>query len=148
MNPQVFMDYRPISLCNVIYRFVAKALALRLKKILLAVILDKHSALQPNHLISDNSMLAFEVSHILKRKTIGKLYWVALKLDMSKAFGKIELVFLKQLMHNLEFATPCINKIMMCITHISYYIMQNGSKWVLLIRAKAFTKAIPLPLYY
>lgn len=35
-------------------------------------------------------MVAHEVMHFLKRKTKGKQSWMALKIDMSKAYDRVE----------------------------------------------------------
>lgn len=59
-NPRKVTDLRPISICNVIYRIVAKILANKLKQILNDIISPTHSAFIPNRLITDNVIIGYE----------------------------------------------------------------------------------------
>ncbi|KAK4389717.1 hypothetical protein Sango_2308700 [Sesamum angolense] len=47
-------------------------------------------------LITNNILLAFEVNHFLNTKTTGKQSYMALKLDVSKAYDKVEWAFLEE----------------------------------------------------
>ena len=83
-------EYRPISLCNVIYNLAAKTLANKLKKILPSIINDTQSAFVNDRLIADNVLVAFETMHYISQRKIGRKGKMAVKLDMSKAYGKVE----------------------------------------------------------
>lgn len=89
-SPKRITEYRPINLCNVVSRIASKVLASRLKMVLLDLISENQSAFMSNRLITDNVLVAFEVMNHISQKKNGKEREMALKLDMSKAYGRGE----------------------------------------------------------
>ena len=85
-NSMLVLDYRPISLCNVLYKIFSKVLENRLKSILPHIILSNHSTFIPDRLISDNILVAYETLHTMHSRIYGRVGYMALKLDMSKAY--------------------------------------------------------------
>ena len=102
-RPQRVTKYRLISLCNMVYKMAAKTLANRLKKILPAIISDTQSAFVNDKLITDNILVAFETMHHIGQRKTGQKGEMALKLDMSKIYDRVEWVCLDRIMEKLGF---------------------------------------------
>ena len=104
--------FRPISLCNVIFKIVSKVLANRLKLILGSIIFECQSAFVANRIIIDNILISFETLHYMKTKRQGKTTHMALKLDMSKAYDRVEWDYLKASILKMGFHKKWLDLIM------------------------------------
>jgi hypothetical protein len=89
LGPSSVNHFRPISLCNIIYKIISKILANRFKLLLHHFIFPLQSAFVPSRNIQDNSILAHELLHTLKKKK-GRGGLMAIKIDMEKAFDRME----------------------------------------------------------
>lgn len=65
-------NFRPINLCNVLYKVIAKVIANRLKVVFPNLILNSQSAFVPECQILDNILIAYKLLHFLRRKKMGK----------------------------------------------------------------------------
>lgn len=78
-------SFRPISLCNVIYKLIAKTIANHFQWVLEGCADVAQSAFLLGRLITINILVAHEVLHAFKFKRKGKKGHLALKVNMSKA---------------------------------------------------------------
>ncbi|KAL0376653.1 UNVERIFIED_CONTAM: LINE-1 retrotransposable element O protein [Sesamum calycinum] len=131
-HPEYLTQFRPISLCNVVYKIASKAIANRLKVLLDRIISPFQSAFVPGRLITDNVLLAFELNHFLNTKTKGGQGYMVLKLDVSKAYDKVEWAFLKQVMLKLGFPPPpfCASCHPLCLVGLLFFYVRWLSIWL------------------
>jgi exonuclease III len=146
-NPEAMKDLRPISLCNVVYKLISKVLANRLKEILNEIVAPNQSAFVPGRLITDNILLAYEVTHHMQNKRSGAVGVAALKLDMSKAYDRVEWSFLEQMMRRLGFDERWISLIMKCCSTVKYRFKLNGSLTNEVIPSRGLRQGDPISPY-
>ncbi|KAL4348482.1 hypothetical protein GQ457_17G005590 [Hibiscus cannabinus] len=83
--PSSIKQFRPISLCTVLYKIITKILVERLKPFLSRWVSETQASFIPGRHITDNIIIAQEVMHSMAMKK-GRLAWMAIKVDLEKAF--------------------------------------------------------------
>ena len=101
-------------------------LANRLKSKLTEIIDESQSAFVPGRLILDNVLVAFETMHSIDQRRKGKEAFMAIKLDISKAYDRVEWAYLVAVMRRMGFHEKWISLIMMCVTTMEYSVLING----------------------
>jgi hypothetical protein len=124
-NPQELSQFRPISLCNVIYKICSKVLANRLCLILDDVVSEEQSAFIPERLITGNVLIGYECIHYVRNKK-GKSGACAIKLDMAKAYDRVEWNYLHTIMVAMGFPAMWCSLIMKCVSSVSFSVRING----------------------
>ena len=115
--------FRPIALCNVIYKIISKVIANRLKPLLPLLISPEQSGYVEGRQIMDGILLTHEIIHSLKHsKQAGML----LKLDLSKAFDKLSWAYIQHMLKAFGFCSMWIHWIMSLITSTHFSILVNG----------------------
>ena len=125
-NPKRVNEFRPISLCNVIYKIISKVIANCLKPLLNSIISETQGAFTADRLITNNILIAFESLHHMKNSCTGKKGFMTLKLDISKAYDRMDRIFLRKILLKMVFQESWVALIMECISTVSYSILVNG----------------------
>lgn len=124
--PNNFKDFRPIGLCNTVYKIISKCLANRLQPLMDKVTTPFQNGFIKGRSITDNLILASELLTFIQKNKKRKKHWCALKLDIAKAYDKVSWNFLEAVLNLMRFPSHWIHLIMNCVRLVSYTLLFNG----------------------
>ena len=87
---------------------------------------DSQSAFVPGRNITDNTTVAFEMLHRMRHRRRGKTGHMAVKLDINKAYDRVEWEFLRRIMLEIGLQNQWVHLAMETVCTASYSILING----------------------
>ena len=139
-------NYRPISLCNTVYKVITKIIVARLRPYLDKLISPMQTAFVSGRKGIDNIIIAQEIIHGHGKKK-GRIGYMALKIDLEKAYDKLEWSFIRDMLIWVNLPLDIIDLIMSCVSTMSTSILFNRETLNLIFPSRGIRQGDPISLY-
>ena len=110
-----------------LYKIASKVIPNRLKVLLLDIVLEEQFAFVPERFITDNIITAYECLYFMKRNKAKKHQSCALKLDMMKAYDRVEWPYLRAIMLKLGFTARWVDIVMNLVSSVNFSVLSMGT---------------------
>ncbi|XP_057420539.1 uncharacterized protein LOC130714634 [Lotus japonicus] len=124
--PTQMKEFRPISLCNVVYKIITKVVVSRIRPYLNQFIGPLQSSFVPGRGTTDNAILAQEVVHYLDH-SLARKGSMAFKIDLEKN-NKLSWGFLEETIRDFGFPDSICRLIMCCVSSAKLALLWNGTR--------------------
>ena len=124
-NPESFNHYRPISLCNIVYKIVSKIIVARIRPLLPNLVSPLQTAFVPGRKGVDNAIIVQEVIHSMS-KARGRCGYMAIKIDLEKTYDRMEWSFIRDTLNLFRFPSQLVSLIMSFVSTSSISVLFNG----------------------
>lgn len=121
-QPSKMVEFRPISLCNVIYKTLSKVIANRLRGEMEHLVLPNQFSFIKGRQGCDNIIIVQEAIHSMRTCRRGDGY-VAVKVDMEKAYDRLDWGFLEFTLQGLGLNREFIELIMCCVSTVTMRVL-------------------------
>ena len=138
--------FRPISLCNTIYKLVTKVLVNRIRPMLNNLVSPLQTAFVPGRKGMDNMIIVQELIHTMKQKK-EKQGYMAIKVDLEKEYDRLEWHFIRDMLNMYNFPPKMISIIMSCIFGSFIFVLFNGGCLELFLPTQGIRQGDPLFSY-
>ena len=125
--PEMLKEFRPIDLCNVIYKIITKIITTRLKRHMDFLVVPNQCNFVLGRHSSENIVIVHEVIHSMRRKK-GKKGSFAIKVDVEKAYDRLEWSFQRDTLGEVGFNDPFCSLIMHCVGSTFMQALWNREK--------------------
>lgn len=145
-QPSKMAEFRPISLCNVIYKILSKVITNRLKGEMAHLVLPQQCSFIKGRQGSDNIIIVQEAIHTMRTCRKGDGY-VVIKVDMEKAYDRVDWGFLEFTLQRLGLNTAFIELIMGCVSTTTMRVQWQGTMSTSFKPTKGVRQGDPLSPY-
>lgn len=111
VGPENVSHFRPISLYTVPYKELTKVLVNRLNLVMPKLVVKNQTSFVGGPHIMDNMVISQEVIHSMRIKK-GCLGWMAIKIDMEKAYDRLRWDFIQDTLEVANFLHRLVRLIM------------------------------------
>ena len=123
-NSDKLQGFKPISLCNVVYKILATIMVNRLKPILPDLIAQEQTGFVKGQQITDGIIVAQEVIHSLKNVSNQGMI---IKLDLEKAYDHLSWAYLEGILKAHGFDERWVKWILSMVSTPVMSVMLNGT---------------------
>ena len=138
--------FRPISLCNTVYKIVTKIIVKRMRNLFPNLISPLQTAFVPGRLGLDNMITAQEIIHTISGKR-GQVGYMAIKIDLEKAYDRLKWHFVRDMLLLYKFPDSFTKLILSCISTSSISVLLNGGKLDSYLPSRGIRQGDPLSSY-